>query len=75
MLDFVLNCAAFIYIGAWIPFTEFAAPQLGISPWRLVVLALAVLVLRRIPFILLVWKWTPEVKSWAEALVCGHFGE
>ncbi len=74
VLDLVLNCACFIYIGAWLPFDQFIIPELGISPWRLVVLMLVILALRRIPFILILYKLMPEVENWREALVCGHFG-
>jgi NhaP-type Na+/H+ or K+/H+ antiporter len=75
VLDLVLNCACFVYIGAWVPFESFNNPVLGIEPWRLVVLFLAVLFLRRIPCILLLYKWIPEIKSWKEALFTGHFGK
>lgn len=53
VIDLLLNCGCFVYIGAWIPFTAFNSPDLGITPWRLIVLCLAVLVLRRIPALLL----------------------
>ena len=75
VIDLVLNCGCFIYIGAWLPFHAFSIPELEITPWRLVVLTIGVLVLRRIPAILLLFKWIPEIKSWREALFCGHFGE
>ncbi|KAF8482767.1 Cation/H+ exchanger [Russula ochroleuca] len=74
ILDLVLNCACFIYIGAWLPFDRFDISELGISPWRLVLLVLVILVLRRIPSILVLYKWMPEVSNWREALFCGHFG-
>ncbi|KZT26788.1 hypothetical protein NEOLEDRAFT_1131824 [Neolentinus lepideus HHB14362 ss-1] len=74
VIDLVLNCACFIYIGAWLPFTAFNSPELGITPWRLIVLFLAILVLRRIPCLLLLYKWIPEITSWKEALFSGHFG-
>jgi sodium/hydrogen antiporter len=74
ILDLVLNCACFIYIGAWLPFDRFDISELGISPWRLVLLVLVILVLRRIPSILILYKWMPEVSNWREALFCGHFG-
>ncbi|THH03510.1 hypothetical protein EW146_g10429, partial [Bondarzewia mesenterica] len=38
IIDLVFNCASFIYIGAWLPFNQFDQPELGITPWRLVVL-------------------------------------
>jgi NhaP-type Na+/H+ or K+/H+ antiporter len=74
ILDLVLNCACFIYIGAWLPFNQFHISELGISPWRLVMLVLVILALRRIPSILILYKWMPEVSNWREALFCGHFG-
>ena len=74
VIDLLLNCGCFIYIGAWMPFSMFNAPDLGITPWRLVVLAIAVLLLRRIPPLLLLCKWVPEIKTWRDALFTGHFG-
>jgi NhaP-type Na+/H+ or K+/H+ antiporter len=74
ILDLVLNCACFIYIGAWLPFDRFDISELGISPWRLVLLMLVILALRRIPSLLILYKLMPEVSNWREALFCGHFG-
>ncbi|KAF8161053.1 Sodium/hydrogen exchanger [Crassisporium funariophilum] len=74
VIDLVLNCACFVYIGAWLPFNAFTIPDLGISPWRLVVLTLGILIFRRIPAILALYKWIPEITSWREALFSGHFG-
>jgi NhaP-type Na+/H+ or K+/H+ antiporter len=74
VIDLVLNCACFIYIGAWLPFASFDNPSLGITPWRLVVLFLAILVFRRVPAILALYRWIPEIKTWREALFSGHFG-
>lgn len=73
-MDFVLNCACFVYIGAWLPFDSFNNPSLGITPWRLVAFFLAVLILRRVPSILMLYKWIPEIETWREALFAGHFG-
>ena len=74
ILDLVLNCACFIYIGAWLPFNRFEISELGITPWRLVMLMLIILALRRIPSLLILYKLMPEVSNWREALFCGHFG-
>ncbi|KAH9851411.1 Sodium/hydrogen exchanger family-domain-containing protein [Lenzites betulinus] len=74
VIDLILNCGCFVYIGAWMPFNMFNAPELGITPWRLVVLFLAILVVRRIPPLLLLYKWIPEIATWREALFSGHFG-
>ncbi|KAI5123971.1 hypothetical protein M0805_006383 [Coniferiporia weirii] len=74
VVDLILNCACFIYIGAWIPFEKFNVPDLGLQPWRLTVLFLAILILRRIPCLLLLYKFVPDIRNWREALFCGHFG-
>lgn len=70
----MLNCACFIYIGAWLDFQAFNSPDLGITPWRLVILFLWIAVFRRIPAVLMLYKWVPEIKTWQEALFTGHFG-
>ncbi|KAG5637987.1 hypothetical protein H0H81_002348 [Sphagnurus paluster] len=73
VIDLVLNCACFVYIGAWLPFDLFNTPELGIVPWRLIALFVSILALRRIPAILALYKWIPEIKTWREALFSGHF--
>lgn len=74
VIDLVLNCACFIYIGAWLPFTQFNSPELGIVPWRLVLLLIGILTLRRIPCLLMIYKFVPDIHNWREAMFCGHFG-
>ncbi|KAF9222535.1 Sodium/hydrogen exchanger [Gyrodon lividus] len=74
VIDYVLNCGCFIYIGAWLPFNSYDSPELGLTPWRLVVLMIAILVLRRIPPLLLLYRFIPEIASWKEAVFSGHFG-
>ena len=75
VIDLVLNCGCFVYIGAWLPFTSFNSPELGITPWRLILLFISILALRRIPAMLLLYRWVPEISGWREALFSGHFGE
>ncbi|KAJ3541827.1 hypothetical protein NM688_g6037 [Phlebia brevispora] len=74
VIDLVLNCGCFVYIGAWLPFDSFNTPDLGILPWRLVVLFIAILFLRRIPALLVLYRWVPEISGWKEAMFSGHFG-
>ncbi|KAI6125731.1 Cation/H+ exchanger [Pisolithus croceorrhizus] len=74
VIDCVLNCCCFIYIGAWLPFSSYNSAELGITPWRLVVLMIAILLIRRIPPLLLLYRFVPEIPSWKEALFSGHFG-
>jgi NhaP-type Na+/H+ or K+/H+ antiporter len=72
--DLLFNCACFIFIGAWIPFEDFNAPELSISPWRLIVLGLLVVLLRRLPIMLALYKWIPDIHTLRECIFAGHFG-
>ncbi|KAF8890682.1 Sodium/hydrogen exchanger [Infundibulicybe gibba] len=74
VIDLFLNCGCFIYIGAWLPFDLFTNMDLGITPARLGVLLLAILLLRRIPPMMLLYPWIPEIRNWREAFFSGHFG-
>jgi NhaP-type Na+/H+ or K+/H+ antiporter len=74
VIDLILNCGCFVYIGAWLPFGSFNTPALGIELWKLFVLFVAILALRRIPALLLMYRAIPEITSWREALFSGHFG-
>jgi hypothetical protein len=76
ILDALLSSAAFIYVGAIIPWNAYntGAQELGIAPWRVVVLGLGVLLLRRLPAVLLLHKLIPALTTWDEALFTGWFG-
>ncbi|KAF8647132.1 hypothetical protein AX16_006963 [Volvariella volvacea WC 439] len=84
ILDFILNCFCFIYIGAWMPFhaffptishTDFLVdPQLGLTTTKLLCILIGILLLRRIPALLVLYTWVPEIEGWKEALFTGHFG-
>ena len=47
---------------------------LQLDAWRLVVLTLLVLLLRRIPVILATYKFIPDIKTFREAMFAGWFG-
>lgn len=74
VIDLLLNLAFFVYFGSVIPWEDFNAPELGLVPWRLVVIALLVIFFRRIPIMLCLKPIIPDVKTWREALFAGHFG-
>lgn len=74
VIDLLLNMAYFVYFGAIIPWSQFNNHAIGTDVWRLVVLALVVLFLRRIPAVLALKPLIPDIKTWREALFCGHFG-
>jgi CPA1 family monovalent cation:H+ antiporter len=74
VIDLLVNLAYFVYFGAIIPWAQFNSPELGLNVWRLVVLAIVVIFLRRIPAVLALKPLIPDIKTWREALFCGHFG-
>ncbi|ABN66296.1 Na+/H+ antiporter [Scheffersomyces stipitis CBS 6054] len=74
VIDLLLNLAFFVYFGAIVPWPQFNDGSLGLNAWRLVVLAVVVIFLRRLPAVIALKPFTPDVKTWREALFCGHFG-
>ena len=74
VIDLLFNIASFGFIGAWMPFDAFADSSLTLSVWRLIVIAILVLLLRRLPVMIALYKWIPDVKTLREAVFSGHFG-
>ncbi|CAL1712633.1 unnamed protein product [Somion occarium] len=74
VIDLLFNIAAFVFVGAWMPFNDFSDPHLTLSVWRLIVIAILVLILRRLPVMIALYKWIPDVKTFREAVFSGHFG-
>ncbi|QSS65379.1 Na+/H+ antiporter Nha1 [Histoplasma capsulatum] len=74
VIDLLLNLTYFVYFGAIIPWQQFNAPAIGMVPWRLVVIAIFVIFFRRIPIMLMLKPFIPDIKTWREALFAGHFG-
>ncbi|KAJ7359703.1 Sodium/hydrogen exchanger family-domain-containing protein [Mycena albidolilacea] len=75
VIDLLFNVAAFVYVGAWMPFSTFQdAAGTTLQVWRLVVLAICVLLLRRLPIMVALYRWIPDIKTMREAIFSGHFG-
>ena len=74
VIDLLLNTAAFVFVGAWMPFNSFSDHELSLSVGRLISIAVLVFLLRRLPIIVGLYKWIPDIKSLREALFSGHFG-
>ncbi|KAL8911152.1 MAG: hypothetical protein Q9171_003643 [Xanthocarpia ochracea] len=74
VIDLLLNLAYFVYLGSVIPWEQYNNPIIGLTPWRLVVIAVLVIFFRRIPIVLALKPFMPDVKTWREALFAGHFG-
>ncbi|KAK4164770.1 Sodium/hydrogen exchanger family-domain-containing protein [Cladorrhinum sp. PSN259] len=75
-MDVLLNFGGFMYVGMIIPWDEFHQPEVtGITYPRLFGLAFLILLFRRIPAILAMYKFMPKVvKNWKEAIFMGYFG-
>ncbi|KAI5481360.1 Cation/H+ exchanger [Pseudohyphozyma bogoriensis] len=73
-VDLLANCAMFIYLGATMPFNAWNDERLTLTPWRLVLLAISILALRRLPSIFFLQYWIPDIKTRREAIFAGHFG-
>ncbi|KAI9867825.1 MAG: hypothetical protein M1813_007647 [Trichoglossum hirsutum] len=74
VIDLLLNLAYFVYFGSIIPWSQFNIPEMGVTPWRLVVIAIFVVLFRRIPIMLMLKPLIPDIKTWRESLFAGHFG-
>ena len=74
VIDLLLNLAFFVYFGSIVPWQDFNNHEIGLIPWRLVVIAIFVIFFRRIPAMLLFKPLIPDIKTWREALFAGHFG-
>ena len=74
VIDLLFNIAAFVYVGAWMPFNKFQDLSLTLEVWRLFVIAILILLLRRLPVMVALYKWIPDIKTFREAVFAGHFG-
>ncbi|KFA55907.1 hypothetical protein S40293_06932 [Stachybotrys chartarum IBT 40293] len=75
-IDVLLNFGGFMYLGATMPWSEFHQPDTtGITIPRLIGLGFLVLLFRRIPAIMLLYRTMhTTVTNWKEALFFGYFG-
>ncbi|GAA5811230.1 hypothetical protein MFLAVUS_004662 [Mucor flavus] len=74
VVDILLNLSIFVYIGATMPWSLFSDISIQIDLWRLIVLALLVLLFRRLPVVLSLYKFIPAIRTWREAMFTGWFG-
>ena len=74
IVDLIFNVATFIYIGAEMPWREFNDSTMNLSVGRLIGLSILVLILKRIPIVILCWKFIPDIKTFHEAIFTGYFG-
>jgi len=74
VIDLLINLTFFVYFGTIIPWEQYNAGVYGLDVWKLVVIGILVLFFRRIPIMLMLKPFIPDIKTWREALFAGHFG-
>ena len=72
-VDMLLNLAIFMWFGAVSPWQQFAHNDI-IPIYRLIALAVLILLLRRLPFVLAVHRFIPQAEEWTHAAFVGFFG-
>ncbi|KAF1950914.1 Sodium/hydrogen exchanger [Byssothecium circinans] len=75
IIDLMLNSTLFVFFGAMMPWSSFDKLD-SITPGRLIGLLALILLFRRIPVVLSLFKlnFLPHVRTTSEAIFCGHFG-
>ncbi|KAI0382802.1 alkali metal cation/H+ antiporter Nha1 C terminus-domain-containing protein [Hypomontagnella monticulosa] len=74
VIDLLINLAYFVFLGTIIPWEQYNNLDIGLSAWRLTVMAIFVILFRRIPIMMMLKPVIPDIKTWREALFAGHFG-
>ncbi|KAJ2389223.1 hypothetical protein GGI23_005882 [Coemansia sp. RSA 2559] len=72
-LNVLLSMSFFIYFGTIIPWTSYTSENV-LDPWRIAVVIILVMCLRRLPTVMLTYKLVPAIRTWQEALFAGWFG-
>ncbi|KAI9144447.1 Sodium/hydrogen exchanger family-domain-containing protein [Paraphysoderma sedebokerense] len=75
-LDNIINLAFFVYFGTLIPWDSYYAidSSQSLSLWRMLVLGLVVMIGRRLPIVVALFKFTPSFITLREAIFAGFFG-
>lgn len=69
----LLNIVIFMWYGAVAPWAEFRTNDV-IPIYRLIFLAILILLFRRLPMMMLVWRYLKEIEDWKQAVFVGFFG-
>jgi sodium/hydrogen antiporter len=72
-IDMLLNVAMFMWLGAICPWGSFLSADV-IPPYRLCILGILILLLRRLPIILGLHRYIEQIKDRKQALFVGYFG-
>jgi NhaP-type Na+/H+ or K+/H+ antiporter len=72
-VDMLLNVNIFLWYGASLPWNSFVDTP-NISLWRLLILGALVLAFRRLPWIVAMRQWIPQLENARQAVFAGFFG-
>ncbi|KAJ2714655.1 Na+/H+ antiporter [Coemansia spiralis] len=72
-LNGLLSMTFFMYFGTVIPWTAYTHANM-LDPWRMVVAVVLIMLLRRLPLMMALYRLIPAVRTWQEALFAGWFG-
>jgi sodium/hydrogen antiporter len=71
IIDLLLNSTLFVYFGAIMPWERFTD---DLNAWKLLACLVLIFTIRRIPILLALQRWIPDIRNYREALFAGHFG-
>ncbi|EXJ81938.1 hypothetical protein A1O1_08005 [Capronia coronata CBS 617.96] len=71
ILDLMLNSTMFVYFGSIIPWDQYTG---NLASWKMILCVVLILLLRRLPAILTLKRFNPDIRTYHEALFIGHFG-
>ncbi|KAI9343710.1 Cation/H+ exchanger [Pilaira anomala] len=74
VIDMLLNLSMFVYIGLTMPWSAFNDINTQLTFGTLLGLAASVLVFRRLPVIIGLYKYIPAITNWRQAVFMGWFG-
>lgn len=74
LFDFFVSSALFIYIGTIIPWGDFNNQALGLTPSKLLLLSILILLLKRLPLVAISFKLLPELQTSKDVFFLGWFG-
>ncbi|RYO90150.1 hypothetical protein DL762_002875 [Monosporascus cannonballus] len=71
-MDYLLNATFFAFLGAMMPWEDYKLQFM--TPWRYIVIAICLLIFKRLPPLLVLYRIVPQIRSFKEAAFVGHFG-
>lgn len=72
-IDMLLNVGVFVWYGSALPWKHFYANHIA-NIWQLIGLGIVVLLLRRLPWIIAMRRWIPQIREGRQAFFMGFFG-